>query len=289
MQNYSDIIIKIISMKIIKNIVEFKKIRANLDGTVGFIPTMGYLHEGHLSLVKRARTENDCTAVSIFVNPKQFGPQEDFFKYPRDIEKDLSLLASVKTDIVFLPSVDELYPDSYETYVQLEVLSQKLEGTVRPGHFTGVATILTKLFHIIQPTRSYFGQKDAQQVAIVKKMVNDLNFPLKVIVCDTIREPDGLAMSSRNVYLSKTQRQEAVVLYQSLTVAQALVKKGERDPEAIKKAMEQIIQATSGKIDYISVADTQTLEEKDTAGKGTLISLAVRFGNTRLIDNVIIE
>lgn len=289
MQNYSDIIIKIISMKIIKNIVEFKKIRANLDGTVGFIPTMGYLHKGHLSLVKRARTENDCTAVSIFVNPKQFGPQEDFFKYPRDIEKDLSLLASVKTDIVFLPSVDELYPDSYETYVQLEVLSQKLEGTVRPGHFTGVATILTKLFHIIQPTRSYFGQKDAQQVAIVKKMVNDLNFPLKVIVCDTIREPDGLAMSSRNVYLSKTQRQEAVVLYQSLTVAQALVKKGERDPEAIKKAMEQIIQATSGKIDYISVADTQTLEEKDTAGKGTLISLAVRFGNTRLIDNVIIE
>lgn len=289
MQNYSDIIIKIISMKIIKNIVEFKKIRANLDGTVGFIPTMGYLHKGHLSLVKRARTENDCTAVSIFVNPKQFGPQEDFFKYPRDIEKDLSLLASVKTDIVFLPSMDELYPDSYETYVQLEVLSQKLEGAVRPGHFTGVATILTKLFHIIQPTRSYFGQKDAQQVAIVKKMVNDLNFPLKVIVCDTIREPDGLAMSSRNVYLSKTQRQEAVVLYQSLTVAQALVKKGERDPEAIKKAMEQIIQATSGKIDYISVADTQTLEEKDTAGKGTLISLAVRFGNTRLIDNVIIE
>lgn len=276
-------------MKIVKNIAEFKKIRANVHETIGFVPTMGFLHDGHLSLVKQAKADNSQAVVSIFVNPKQFEPHEDFQKYPRDTERDLKLLESVQTDIVFLPTVEELYPEEFETYVSLTTISKKLEGAVRPSHFAGVATILTKLFHIVQPTRSYFGQKDAQQVAVVKKMVSDLNFPTEILVGATIREKDGLAMSSRNVYLSEAQRKEASILYQSLILAQEMVKEGKKNSETIKTAMKQLIETTSGKIDYISIADTQTLDEIDTLSNNALISLAVRFGNTRLIDNVIIE
>lgn len=275
-------------MKIIKNIAGLKKIRTNMKGTIGFIPTMGYLHEGHVSLVKRAKAENDHVVVSIFVNPKQFGPHEDFQKYPRDTERDLTFLESTQTDIVFLPSVDELYPDDFETYVSLNKITKRLEGAVRPSHFTGVATVLTKLFHIVQPTKSYFGQKDAQQVAVVKKMVSDLNFPTEIVVGETVREHDGLAMSSRNVFLSGTERKEACVLYQSLTLAKEMIEKDETVSEKIKTAMEQLIQTTSGKIDYISIADLQTLDEIEHINDKALISLAVRFGNTRLIDNIVI-
>lgn len=276
-------------MKITKTIDEIKKLRGQLSGSVGFVPTMGYLHEGHLSLVKQAKTENDLVIVSVFVNPKQFGPHEDFQKYPRDIQRDLTFLESAKTDIVFLPSVEELYPQGYETYVNLENLPAKLEGEVRPGHFTGVATVLTKLFHIVLPDKAYFGQKDAQQVIVVKKMVTDLNFSTEIVVGETVRESDGLAMSSRNVFLSSSERKEAAILYQSLCVAKELITNGETHTKKIKEAMEKLIKTTSGKIDYISIADPRTLDEVETIKEGTLISLAVRFGTTRLIDNIIIE
>jgi pantoate--beta-alanine ligase len=276
-------------MKIIKNIVAIKQLRSTLAGTVGFIPTMGYLHEGHLSLITRAKKETDHVIVSIFVNPKQFGPNEDFQNYPRDEKKDLALLKKAGTDSVFLPTVKEFYPEDYETHVSLEKITQKLEGAVRPGHFTGVATVLTKFFNLIQPTHSYFGQKDAQQVVVVKKMVRDLNFSTKIIVGGTQREKDGLAMSSRNVFLNLRERKEATVLYKSLSLAKDMFEKKETNAKKIIHAMEKLIQTTSGKIDYISIANPKTLEELATIKKGTLISIAVRFGNTRLIDNVIIE
>ena len=276
-------------MKIAKTIAEVRKIRSTLQGTIGFIPTMGYLHEGHFSLVRKAQEQNSHVIVSIFVNPKQFAPHEDLKKYPRDIQKDLTMLESIKTDIVFTPSVNELYPINYETNVNLDNLSHKQEGKVRPGHFTGVGTVLTKLFNITQPTHVYLGQKDAQQVVVVKKMVTDLNFPLHVVVCDTVRESDGLAMSSRNVFLKSTKRHEASILYKSLNLAQEIIKKGEKDTKNIKEKMEKLIQSTSGKIDYISIAHPQTLDEIAEAKSGAIISIAVRFGSTRLIDNVIIE
>lgn len=276
-------------MHISKTITDIRKIRSALQGSVGFIPTMGYLHEGHISLVEKAQKENDHVIVSIFVNPKQFGPHEDFQKYPRDPQKDLTLLEKAKTDIVFMPSVEQLYPEDFETYVELKDLPTKLEGAIRPGHFTGVATVLTKLFHIVEPTRSYFGQKDAQQVAVVKKMVLDLNFPTEIVVSETVREADGLAMSSRNVFLNDKERKEATILFQSLSLAKEMAAKGETDSKKIKKAMEKILRTTSGVVDYISIADQQTLNEIETVKNGTLVSLAVRFGTTRLIDNVIIK
>jgi pantoate--beta-alanine ligase len=276
-------------MKIIKNIAEIKKLRSTLSGTIGFIPTMGFLHEGHLSLVQRSQEENSLTIVSIFVNPKQFGPNDDFQKYPRDTQRDLALLEKTSVDIVFLPILEEFYPKDYETSVSLEKIPQKLEGAVRPGHFTGVATVLTKFFNLIQPTHAYFGQKDAQQVVVVKKMVKDLNFSSKIIVGETLREKDGLAMSSRNVFLNPSERKEATVLYNSLCLAKVMFEKKETNSTKIKHSMEQLIQKTSGKIDYISIADPESLEELATIKAGTLISLAVRFGTTRLIDNVIIE
>ncbi len=275
-------------MKIIKTIAEFNILRKKLSGSIGFIPTMGYLHEGHISLVKKAKNENDVVIVSVFVNPKQFGPNEDFQKYPRDTQKDISLLENAHTDILFLPDVDELYPDGFETYVSFENISKKLEGEIRPMHFTGVATVLAKLFNLVQPTKSYFGQKDAQQVVVVKKLVTDLNFPVEIIVGETVREPDGLAMSSRNVFLTPDQRKEAAILYQSLCLAKEMVAKGETHAEKIKSAMEKLINTTSGKIDYISTAGTQSLDEVTEIKKETLISLAVRFGSTRLIDNLIV-
>lgn len=275
-------------IKTIKSISGMKKYRNTLKGAVGFIPTMGYLHAGHLSLVKQAKKENDHVIVSIFVNPKQFGPKEDFQSYPRNTKRDIKLLKSVGTDILFLPEAAEIYPNGYMTYVNVLDITTRLEGKVRPGHFEGVATVLTKLFNIIHPTKAYFGQKDAQQVAVVRKLIVDLNIPVKVIVSQTVREPDGLAMSSRNVFLTPSERKEARVLSQSLFLARDLYKKGERKAKKINSEMEKLIKKTSGKIDYISIADKETLKELEKIENGALVSLAVRFGKTRLIDNIVL-
>ena len=276
-------------MKVVKTIDEMRRLRLELAESVGFVPTMGYLHEGHLALVKRARAENPSIVVSIFVNPTQFGPQEDFTSYPRDTKRDLAMLEPY-TDIVFLPSAEELYPPGYNSWVNIEGITDVLEGARRPGHFRGVATVCTKLFNIIQPTRAYFAQKDAQQLLVIKKMVRELNMPLEIITCPTIRENDGLAMSSRNTYLSTEQRPAATVLYRALTLAQRLYEEGERDANTLRRRLtETVEQEPLAEIDYISVADVETLVELDKIGDKALVSLAVKIGTTRLIDNVVIE
>ncbi len=274
-------------MQIITAIKEMQKVRASLSGPVGFVPTMGYLHEGHLFLVRRAKKENDHAVVSIFVNPAQFGPSEDLAKYPRDIPRDLELLKSVNADIIFTPTAEEMYPKDYRTWVEVEKISGLLEGASRPGHFRGVATVVTRLFNIVQPARAYFGQKDAQQVVVIKKMAQDLNMNLEIVPCPTVREPDGLAMSSRNVYLNPAERKAAAVLWKSLQQAQALREKGERDSGVIRKAMLEILNREPlVKIDYVSLADTGTLEAMEKIDRPCTISLAVRIGKTRLIDNI---
>lgn len=276
-------------MQTAKTINEMRILRGKTTGKVGFIPTMGYLHEGHISLVEQAKKENDYVVVSIFVNPKQFGPNEDFTKYPRDEQHDAELLEKAGVDVLFLPTVDEMYPEGFETHVTVENTSQVLEGAKRPGHFRGVATVVTKLFNIIQPDNTYFGQKDAQQVAVMKRMIADLQFPITLHIGDTLRESNGLAKSSRNVYLSEKDRTEAAVLFKSLQLAQEEFQKGEKDSAKIKNEMEKLIQMTSGKIDYVSIADPETLQELDFIKKDALVSLAVYFGKTRLIDNIILH
>jgi len=277
-------------MKIVETIAEMKRIRLELPEPVGFVPTMGYLHDGHLSLVKQARTESQSVVVSIFVNPTQFGPREDLATYPRDIPRDLSLLEKESTDIVFIPSAAEMYPAHFDTWVEVGEISHHLEGTARPTHFRGVTTVVAKLFNIVQPTRAYFGQKDAQQAIVIRKMATELNMNLEVITCPTMREPDGLAMSSRNTYLTPEQRQAAVVLYQSLNLAKELWSQGEKDAEKIRQQMRTLIQQQSlGIIDYISIADNETLEELDEIKPPALVSLVVKFGKTRLLDNVVLE
>lgn len=275
-------------MFIAKTIAELRKWRRSVKGTVGFIPTMGYLHAGHLSLIDLARSENDYIVVSIFVNPKQFGPNEDFNKYPRDEKLDLELLTKAKVAVAFLPDIDEMYPSGFETQVTVANLSKKLEGISRPGHFDGVATVVSKLFNIVQPNRAYFGQKDAQQVQIIKKMVKDLQFPIAIVVGKTVRQKDGLALSSRNKFLDNHIKKEATIIFQSLQAAQDLVNKGTRNAEQIKQAMRKLIEKTSGTIDYISIADPQTLDEMTSLNKNALLSLAVYYGKTRLIDNCIL-
>jgi pantoate--beta-alanine ligase len=270
---------------IIKTIAEMRKWRKKNQGTVGFIPTMGYLHDGHVSLMKLAREDNDHVVVSIFVNPKQFGPHEDFKTYPRDVKRDLELLKKVQVDVVFFPEVSEMYSKDFETIITVVNLSKKLEGAKRPGHFDGVATVVSKFFNIIQPERAYFGQKDAQQVIIIKKMVSDLQFPINIIVGETLRESNGLALSSRNVFLNEKEKEESVVLSQSLSLAKELFKQGERNPEKIKDSIKQILNKTEGSVDYISIADPQTLEELKMISNNALVSLAVYYGKTRLIDN----
>lgn len=277
------------NLVVIKTIDELRKLRKSLQGTIGFIPTMGYLHAGHVSLVDLARRDNDYVIVSIFVNPKQFNEKKDYQTYPQDIPRDIKLLKNAGVDYIFLPGVEELYPQGYETYVSVGGISTKLEGKSRPGHFDGVTTVVAKLFNIIQPTRSYFGQKDAQQVAVVKKMVADLNMPIEINVGKTIRENDGLAMSSRNVFLSDKERKQAPVLYQSLCVAQELFIDGERNSKTIINKMRELIDTTSGKIDYISIADPQTLDEIDTIKREALVSIAVGFEKARLIDNIYLK
>lgn len=276
-------------MKIVKTINDYRKIRVELPEPVGFFPTLGYLHEGHMSLVRRARKENETVVVSIFVNPTQFGPNEDFRSYPRDTDRDLAMLEPL-ADIVFMPSPEEMYPANYDSWVDIEGITDKLEGASRPGHFRGVATVCAKLFNIVQPSRAYFAQKDAQQLLVIKKMVTELNMPLEIITCPTVREPDGLAMSSRNTYLTPEQRRAAVVLYKSLDMARKTWEAGERDAGRIKADMTELIQSEPlAEIDYISIANTTTLDEIDRIETSALVSLAVRFGTTRLIDNILLE
>ncbi len=276
-------------MKIARTIAEMKEIRRQLPEPVGFVPTMGYLHEGHLSLVRQARTECKSVIASIFVNPTQFGPNEDFASYPRNTERDLALLEKESTDAVFMPQPEEMYPPSASSWIDVEGITDQLEGASRPGHFRGVTTVVAKLFNITEPTRAYFGQKDAQQALVIQKMVSDLNMNLEVIVAHTVREPDGLAMSSRNVYLSPEERQSALVLWKSLNLAQKLWSDGESDAGRIRQQMISLIESEpSAQIDYVSIADTGTLEELEQIDNSSLVSMAVRIGKTRLIDNIIL-
>ncbi len=276
-------------MKVVETIADMRRLRRRLAEPVGFVPTMGYFHEGHLSLVRQARAENPSVVVSIFVNPTQFGPREDFDSYPRDPQRDLTMLKEEKTDIVFTPSSAEMYPPGFRSGVEVGKLTERLEGASRPGHFRGVATVVAKLFNIVQPTRAYFGQKDAQQVVVIRRMVVDLNMNVEIVTLPTVREPDGLAMSSRNTYLNSQERQSAVVLYQALALAQKLWSQGERDAERIRQEMITLIQKEPlVDIDYVSVADAETLDELDTVTPPALVSLAVKIGRTRLIDNVVL-
>jgi len=277
-------------MKVVETIGEMKRVRLELAEPVGFVPTMGYLHEGHLALVRRARAESPSVVVSIFVNPTQFGPQEDFDEYPRDPQRDLALLEKERVDIAFMPSVAEMYPPQFSSWVEVGKVTERLEGASRPGHFKGVTTVVAKLFNIVQPTRAYFGQKDAQQLVVIKKMVADLNMNLEIVTVPTVREPDGLAMSSRNTYLNPEERKAAVVLYQALTLAQKLWSQGEKDTDKLRRQMIDLIQSEPlATIDYVSIADAETLDELDTVTPPALVSLAVKIGSTRLIDNVVLE
>ena len=277
-------------MKVIKTIAEIRRIRSSLPEPLGFVPTMGYLHEGHLSLVRRARADNASVVASIFVNPTQFAPSEDLNKYPRDLDGDLSLLEKEGVDAVFVPSADEMYPPHFSSLVEVDKLSRRLEGASRPGHFAGVTTVVAKLFNIVQPTRAYFGQKDAQQAIVIKKMVADLNMNLEVVTLPTIREPDGLAMSSRNSYLSAEERQAALILYRALMLAKGLWSQGKTDAEKLRNEMARLIgREPLATIDYISIADNETLEELKEVKTPALVSLAVKIGKTRLIDNLVLE
>ncbi len=259
--------------------------------TTGFIPTMGALHEGHISLVRRARQENDITVVSIFVNPIQFGPSEDFHKYPRDIEGDTEKLVTEGVNILFMPDISVMYPERFLTHIEVEKISEKLCGAFRPGHFRGVATVVTKLFNIIKPIRAYFGQKDFQQTVVIKRLVKDLDMDIDIVICPTIREKDGLAMSSRNMYLDKEQRGASTVIYKCLTEASEMIKSGIIDLVAIKQIMQDRLSeepAVSG-IDYAGIYDPETLNEPSEIKENMLLAVAVKIGNTRLIDNMLVN
>ena len=280
-------------MKVYKGISELRNTIASIKKNsrlIGFIPTMGYLHEGHVSLIRKARLDTDCVVVSIFVNPIQFGPKEDFKRYPRDLDRDLKLCKANAVDIVFAPEAESIFPEDFLTYVNVEGLSDVLCGSSRPGHFKGVTTIVAKLFNIVRPNIAYFGQKDAQQAVVIEKMVKDLNMPLRIRVMPTVREKDGLAMSSRNIYLKPEERKEALSLYKSLKLAEELYKKGERNPEAIISKMRNLIlRHRDLNIDYISIVDINTLKTIDRISGKALVAVAAWVGKTRLIDNVVLK
>ncbi len=258
--------------------------------TIGFVPTMGYLHEGHLSLVRESLKDTDVSVVSIFVNPLQFGAEEDYDRYPRDIERDKKLLEKEGVHYLFYPNHNEMYPFGYKTFVEVEKLGKKLCGKSRPGHFKGVCTVVLKLFNIVKPDKAYFGQKDAQQAIIINKMVKDLNLDVEIVVMPIVREEDGLAMSSRNVYLDKEERKGAVVLYKSLKEAERMISMGERDSEKIIERMKEIILSyNKAVIDYIEIVDTKELNPVNPIKGNILIALAVYIGNARLIDNSMME
>ena len=278
-------------MELFYTVAEFRRWRwQNPVSTWGFVPTMGFLHQGHLSLVTQSKAENERTAVSIFVNPTQFAPTEDLASYPRDLERDLAMLVEAGVDAVFVPSVAEMYPPNYQTFVTVERVSQGLEGGSRPTHFRGVATIVTKLLNIAQPQRAYFGQKDAQQVAVIRQLVADLQINTEIIVCPTFREADGLAMSSRNSYLLNHERVAATVLFRALQTGRALLNSGVRDVNVIKEGMRGILSAEPlAQVEYLSVADPHTLQTLETVTTRALLSLAVKIGRPRLIDNLLWE
>ena len=274
---------------IVTSLEELRAARLLLDPPVGLVPTMGYLHEGHVSLARHARAECNSVVVSIFVNPTQFGPAEDLSKYPRNLERDLRLLESVGVDLVWTPTPEVMYPPGFGTWVEVEGLTKPLEGAARPGHFRGVTTVVAKLFNAVQPHKAYFGQKDAQQAAVIRKMARDLDFPLEVIVCPMVREVDGLAMSSRNSYLTPEERQAATVLFRSLSAAKAAYDHGERNAESLRRIIAVTIASEPrAQMQYVSVSDYATLEELQTVAGKTLLSMAVFLGKTRLIDNFVL-
>lgn len=277
-------------MKVFANIIDIRKERwANPPATWGLVPTMGFLHEGHLSLIRHARQENERVGVSIFVNPTQFNDPNDLAVYPRDPDRDLSLLEKEGVDLVWAPPPEIVYPSDYQTYVEVEQVTRPLEGATRPGHFRGVTTVVAKLFNVFQPHRAYFGQKDAQQAVVIKQMVKDLNFNLEIIVCSIVREADGLAMSSRNTHLNPAERQAATVLYHALTAARAAFEAGERDAGRLRSIVTRTIGVNPlADLQYVSCAHPETLQELVTVAEGALISMAVFVGKTRLIDNIIL-
>ncbi len=277
-------------MQTVNTVAALRAARAALTGQVGLVPTMGALHAGHLALVEQARAECEAVMVSIFVNPTQFGPNEDLSRYPRDIPRDLALLEQAGVAVAFIPPPEAMYPPGFQTWVEVTDITRGLEGERRPGHFRGVATVVAKLFHLFQPHIAYFGQKDAQQVAVIKRMVRDLDFPLAIAVCPTRREPDGLALSSRNRYLNVEQRQAAAVLYRALLAAGRVYEAGERHPEKLRTTMLAVLQAEAlAEPDYVSAADARTLQELTLPGdEPVLLSMAVRVGMTRLIDNLLL-
>ncbi len=277
-------------MKVVTTLAELWSARDGLSEPVGLVPTMGYLHEGHLSLVRQARKECANVVVSIFVNPTQFGPGEDLDAYPRDIPRDLRLLEDEGVDLIWTPTPNVMYTSGFQTWVTVEKLSKPLEGKHRPSHFRGVTTVVAKLFTGVQPQKAYFGQKDAQQAAVIHQMVRDLNFPIEVVVCPIVREPDGLAMSSRNKYLNPAERKAATVLYRSLSEAEKAFKSGERDAGVLCQVISETINHEPlARLQYVSCADPDTLEELQGPVRRALLSMAVFVGETRLIDNILIE
>ncbi len=275
-----------------KTIIGLDKLRASrlsLAGTVGLVPTMGYLHEGHLSLIRLAKSECENVVVSIFVNPTQFGANEDLSKYPRDLERDLSLIEPLGVDLVWTPTAEIMYPTGYQTWVEVDAITRPLEGSMRPTHFKGVTTVVAKLFNAVQPHKAYFGQKDAQQAAVIRQMVRDLNFPIDVIVCPIVREADGLAMSSRNKYLEGADRKAATVLFRALSAAKDAYEGGERNAEVLRGKMKEVLESEPrAQIQYVSCADYDSLEELEVVKGKTLLSMAVILGKTRLIDNFVL-
>ena len=277
-------------MKVLDSLGELRQTRASLPEPVGLVPTMGFLHDGHLSLVEKARQECRTVAVSIFVNPTQFGPTEDLEAYPRDLPRDLASLEAAGVDLVWTPAPEVIYPPGFQTWVTVEGVSQGLEGERRPGHFRGVATIVTKLFHAFQLQRAYFGQKDAQQAAVIRRLTADLDFPTEIVVCPTVREPDGLAMSSRNTYLDPDERRAATVLYRALEAGRRAYAAGERDADRLRQILQTVLaEEPRAEVQYVSAADPDTLQELHGPVESALLSLAVFIGKTRLIDNLVIS
>ncbi|MBI4199301.1 MAG: pantoate--beta-alanine ligase [Chloroflexi bacterium] len=277
-------------MKVISTVQEMVQASRQAERPLGLVPTMGYLHEGHMALVRRARQENRTVVTSIFVNPLQFGPQEDLATYPRDTERDLRLLRDARVDVAFLPNAEEMYPPGFCTFVDVQGVTSRLEGERRPGHFRGVTTVVTKLIAIVRPDRSYFGQKDGQQVVVVKRLTLDLNLGTEIVIVPTVREADGLALSSRNAYLSEQERRAAPVLHRSLCRAREVWEQGQRDAEALREEMRGVIaQEPLAHLGYVSVADAGTLEELRRLDRLAMVSLAVRIGKTWLIDNIVLD
>lgn len=276
-------------MIVVSRLADLRRLRSQLRDPLGLVPTMGFLHAGHLSLVQRAHEQCSSVAVSIFVNPAQFGQNEDLAAYPRDLQQDLELLDKEGVDLVWTPTVADMYPPGFQTWVEAGPLTEPLEGARRPGHFKGVTTVVTKLFNAVQPQRAYFGQKDAQQALVVRRMVRDLDFPIDVVVCPTVREKDGLAMSSRNAYLDRDERAAATVLYRALAAARDAFATGTTDAQSLRRIAMGILESEPlASTQYVSVAHSETLEEVDGTVDRGLVLMAVRIGSTRLIDNVIL-